>query len=159
MATTAEAAVPYAVQHLTLQDGRSLAYALLGAPLAGAAAVLIHHHGVPASLVEAEPLAAAAALLGVAVVAFDRSGMGESSPNRHMSVQSVVSWLLGAASEPNQTAAVGRDTVCKSRLLPPFALACRLQVDDTRQLMDHLGISEAVQVRWLAKRIVRPPVC
>ena len=62
------------VLSLTLQDGRTLAYALMGAPIEGAAAVCIYHHGVPASLVEAEPLAAAAAPLGIAVVAFDRPG-------------------------------------------------------------------------------------
>ncbi len=59
---------------IALQDGRALAYALMGAPIAGAAAVCIYHHGVPASLIEAEPLAAAAAPLGIAVVAFDRPG-------------------------------------------------------------------------------------
>ena len=62
------------VLSMALKDGRSLAYALLGAPIAGAAAVCIYHHGVPASLIEAEPIAAAAAPLGIAVVAFDRSG-------------------------------------------------------------------------------------
>lgn len=59
---------------MALKDGRSLAYALLGAPLAGAAAVCIYHHGVPASLIEAEPIADAAAPLGIAIVAFDRPG-------------------------------------------------------------------------------------
>ncbi|KAI7842708.1 hypothetical protein COHA_003639 [Chlorella ohadii] len=96
------------VLSIALQDGRALAYALMGAPIAGAAAVCIYHHGVPASLIEAEPLAAAAAPLGIAVVAFDRPGMGGSSHNPQMSIQSVV--------------------------------------DDTRQLMDHLGLHSAVQV-------------
>lgn len=62
------------VHTLALKDGRSLAYALMGAPIAGAAAVCIYHHGVPASLIEAEPIAAAAGPLGIAVVAFDRPG-------------------------------------------------------------------------------------
>lgn len=62
------------VHTLALKDGRSLAYALMGAPIAGAAVVCIYHHGVPASLIEAEPIAAAAGPLGIAVVAFDRPG-------------------------------------------------------------------------------------
>ena len=96
------------IRHLTLSDGRTLSYAWTGAPAAGAAAVCVYHHGVPASLVEAEPFAAAAERAGVAVVAFDRAGMGESSCHRGASVASVV--------------------------------------DDTRQLMDALGLPAAVQV-------------
>lgn len=77
------------VQSLALPDGRSLAYACLGAPLASARLACVYYHGVPACLVEAEPLAAAGAPLGVALVAFDRCGMGGSSPNPAMSLASV----------------------------------------------------------------------
>lgn len=82
-------ATPTAELSLTLPDGRSLAYALYGPPLKDAAAVIIYHHGVPSSLVEVEPLAAGAASLRVAVVAFDRPGMGGSSPHAAMSAASV----------------------------------------------------------------------
>ena len=49
---------------------------VMGCPLEEAHAVVIYHHGIPASLVEAEPMGEAGAERGVAVVAFDRSGMG-----------------------------------------------------------------------------------
>lgn len=107
-------------QELRLADGRALAYALYGAPLAGAKAVIIYHHGVPASHVEVEPLGKAAAPLGVAVVAVERSGMGGSAPNPKMSVQSVaedVRQLMDALSIPS-AAQVGESGG------GPYAAAC-----------------------------------
>ena len=80
---------PAEVLSLELIDGRMLDYTLLGAPLQTAKLVCMYHHGVPASLVEAEPLGAAGGVLGVAVVAFDRSGMGGSTFNPGMTVASV----------------------------------------------------------------------
>jgi pimeloyl-ACP methyl ester carboxylesterase len=64
----------YSIQELRLADGRTLAYASMGAPLATARLVCLYFHGVPASLVEAEPLAAAGLPLNIAVLAFDRPG-------------------------------------------------------------------------------------
>ena len=49
---------------------------VMGCPLVEAHTVVMYHHGIPASLVEAEPIGEAGAQRGVAVVAFDRSGMG-----------------------------------------------------------------------------------
>jgi pimeloyl-ACP methyl ester carboxylesterase len=64
---------------LILRDGRRLAYTVLGAPRAAARATLVYHHGWPSSAQEAIVCADAAARQGLAVVAFDRPGIGGSS--------------------------------------------------------------------------------
>ena len=72
LASTASLPLSAVAHRLELRDGRQLSYAFYGVPLGQARAVCIYHHGVPASLVEAEPLGAAAEEAGVALVAFDR---------------------------------------------------------------------------------------
>lgn len=72
LASAASLALSALTHRCDLRDGRQLAYRFYGVPLGQARAVCIYHHGIPASLVEAEPLGAAAEAAGVALVAFDR---------------------------------------------------------------------------------------
>ncbi|KAL4427749.1 hypothetical protein ABPG75_001838 [Micractinium tetrahymenae] len=125
------------VRHVVLHDGRRLAFACLGAPLATAKLKCIYYHGVPASLVEAEPLAAAAAPLGIAIVVFDRPGMGGSSPHPAMSVRSVVADAAALMSELGLAAAV---QVGESGGAPYAAAFAALHPERTQQLLLLAGL-------------------
>jgi pimeloyl-ACP methyl ester carboxylesterase len=74
---------------LILRDGRRLAYTVLGAPRETARATLIYHHGWPSSAQEAIVCAEAAARQGLALVAFDRPGIGGSSYHPALSFRMV----------------------------------------------------------------------
>lgn len=125
------------VRHVLLHDGRRLAFACLGAPLTTARLQCIYYHGVPASLVEAEPLAAAAAPLGIAIVAFDRPGMGSSSPHAAMSVHSVAADAAALMSELGLQAAV---QVGESGGAPYAAAFAALHPERTQQLLLLAGL-------------------
>jgi pimeloyl-ACP methyl ester carboxylesterase len=71
-----------------LRCGRRLAYCVFGDGDA-AAATAIYHHGWPSSLQEAAVLNAAAAVAAVRVVAFDRPGVGGTSPVADFSFRAV----------------------------------------------------------------------
>lgn len=128
----------YEVRSLQLGDGRSLAYAAMGPPLAQAKLVCLYHHGVPASLVEAEPLAAAGAGLGVAVVAFDRPGMGGSTVDPAMSVASVVADAAALLDHLQLAAAV---QVGESGGAPYAAAFAALRPERTAQLLLLAGLA------------------
>lgn len=143
------------MHYLPLEDGRTLAYTFYGAPMADAAAVCIYHHGVPASLVEAEPLGAAGETAGVAVVAFDRRWGGSVAGS---AVPCVGFWphILGARCCCS----------CMPLSIPPLPLrrhptppssgmgessfnplmSIASVVDDARQLQDALNLPTAVHV-------------
>jgi pimeloyl-ACP methyl ester carboxylesterase len=127
----------YAIKALRLGGGRTLAYACMGAPLAGARLVCLYHHGVPASLVEAEPLAAAGAALGVAVVAFDRPGMGGSTRDPLMSLASVAA---DAAALLDHLALPSAVQVGESGGAPYAAAFAALQPRRTQQLVTLAGL-------------------
>jgi hypothetical protein len=65
------------VKHIVLADARRLAYCAFGAPADGAVARMLYFHGNPSCCMEAWALAKDAEALGVAVTAFDRSGIGK----------------------------------------------------------------------------------
>lgn len=95
--------------------------------------------GVPASLVEAEPLAAAAAPLGIAIVAFDRPGMGSSSPHAAMSVHSVAADAAALMSELGLQAAV---QVGESGGAPYAAAFAALHPERTQQVGPALAVAD-----------------
>ncbi|GBF99651.1 hypothetical protein Rsub_12588 [Raphidocelis subcapitata] len=70
-----------------LRSGRQLAYCVFGDAEAETAAV--YYHGWPSSLQEAAVLNAPAAVAGVRLVAFDRPGVGGTSPVDELSFRAV----------------------------------------------------------------------
>ena len=72
---------------LRLHDGRLLAYQVYGLP---SGSPIVFFHGFPGTHLQAAMVHAQAAALGVALVAFDRPGFGDSQPSPARTVDAVV---------------------------------------------------------------------
>jgi hypothetical protein len=107
--------------HITLRDGRTLAYAQYGAP---DGRPIIHCHGTPSSRVEGDLLFSgnSAAEVGVRIVVPDRPGMGRSE---FQAGRSILDWPETRNPRPRRTRFV-------RSARPPAATARRLFSDTER---------------------------
>lgn len=108
---------------LRLADGRTLACLELGDPTG---APVLYFHGYPGSRLEARVAAAAAARLGLRLLAIDRPGFGQSTfqPGRRIG-----SWAADIAALADQLA-LGRFSIVGVSGGAPYALACAALLSD-----------------------------
>ena len=102
---------------MRLQDGRTLACLELGDP---AGPPVLYFHGYPGSRLEARVAAAAAARLGLRLLALDRPGFGQSTfqPGR-----TIGGWAADVAAVADQLS-LGRFSIIGISGGGPYALAC-----------------------------------
>lgn len=92
--TTSELPPDAATKTLGLSDGRTLAYVEFGDP---DAPLVIHNHGGPSCRLEGRLLANGATSNGLRLVAVDRPGLGQSSPQRNRSYEGWCADLVAIA--------------------------------------------------------------
>lgn len=112
------------VEHrVRLADGRTLACLQLGDP---AGAPVLYFHGYPGSRLEARVAVAAAARVGVRLLAIDRPGFGQSTfqPGR-----TIGAWPADIAALADRLA-LGRFSIVGVSGGAPYALACAASLAD-----------------------------
>lgn len=102
---------------LTLSDGRMLGYRVYGDPQG---APVYFFHGLPGSHEQAALVAEQAARAGVALVAFDRPGFGDSSPADGAAIGAIVEDAAELADRLGHERFAVLGTSCGG----PYALAC-----------------------------------
>jgi pimeloyl-ACP methyl ester carboxylesterase len=117
-------------QRITLRDGRTLGVAGYGDP---GGRPLFYFHGFPASRLEAALTDAAAARLGIRVIAPDRPGLGRSDfqPGR-----AIADWPADVAGLADALG-LGRFAVLGVSGGAPYALACAAKIP---QRLDAVGV-------------------
>jgi pimeloyl-ACP methyl ester carboxylesterase len=108
---------------LRLADGRTLACLELGDP---AGPPVLYFHGYPGSRLEARVAAAAAARLGLRLLAVDRPGFGQST---FQAGRSISGWATDVGVLADQLA-LGRFSVVGVSGGAPYALACAARLPD-----------------------------
>jgi pimeloyl-ACP methyl ester carboxylesterase len=108
---------------LRLADGRALACLELGDP---AGPPVLYFHGYPGSRLEARIAAAAAARLGLRLLAVDRPGFGQSTFHAGRSISG---WATDVGALADQLA-LGRFSVVGVSGGAPYALACAARLSD-----------------------------
>lgn len=115
--TLHEANEDRATAPLTLSDGRMLGYRVYGDPQG---APVYFFHGLPGSHEQAALVAEQAARAGVALVAFDRPGFGDSSPADGAAIGAIVEDVAELADRLGHERFAVLGVSCGG----PYALAC-----------------------------------
>ena len=112
------------VEHrVRLEDGRTLACLELGDP---AGPPVLYFHGYPGSRLEGRVAAAAAARLGVRLLAVDRPGFGEST---YQAGRSIRGWAADIHALADRLT-LGRFSIVGVSGGAPYALACAALLSD-----------------------------